>query len=83
MHLYVFIQGVFLFNLIQWSEIKYLDYRYPWPAHLFGWFSAMTTMVCIPVYAIWIWRKTPGDFQTVRNNFISQSIFQHRMKSDR
>lgn len=66
-------QGVFLFNLIQWSEIKYLDYRYPWPAHLFGWFSALTTMVCIPAYAIWIWRRTPGDFQTVSGQFLPLS----------
>ncbi|OXA62021.1 sodium- and chloride-dependent GABA transporter 1 [Folsomia candida] len=66
--------GVFLFNIIQWSEIKYLDYRYPWPAHLFGWFSAMTTMICIPAYAIWIWRRTPGDFQTKFNLLVRPQI---------
>lgn len=60
-----FLQGVFFFSLLQWSEIKYMDYRYPFVAHMFGWFTALTSMLCIPGYAIWLWRKTPGDFETV------------------
>lgn len=63
------LQGVFCFSLISWSEIKYMDYRYPFLAHLFGWFTALTSMLCIPGYAIWIWRKTPGDFETVSESF--------------
>ncbi|CAG7733170.1 unnamed protein product [Allacma fusca] len=56
--------GVFFFKMVQWSEITYLDYKYPWMAHAFGWFTALTSMLCIPGYAIYLWRKTPGDFQT-------------------
>jgi len=64
-------QGVFLFSLLQWSEITYLGYKYPWIAHMFGWFTALSSMLCIPVYAIYLWRKTPGDFQTVLRIYFS------------
>lgn len=56
--------GVFIFNLIQWTPIKYLGYEYPWWAHAFGWFTALSSMLCIPGYMIWLWRKTPGDNET-------------------
>ncbi|KAG5668178.1 hypothetical protein PVAND_016128 [Polypedilum vanderplanki] len=53
--------SVFIFNLVQWTPIKYLDYEFPWWAHAFGWFTALSSMLCIPGYAIWLWQKTPGD----------------------
>ncbi|XP_039299144.1 sodium- and chloride-dependent GABA transporter 1 [Nilaparvata lugens] len=56
--------GVFFFNLIQWQPVKYLDYEYPWWSHAFGWFTALSSMLCIPGYMMWIWMKTPGDFNT-------------------
>jgi len=56
--------GVFVFNLIQWTPIKYLDYEYPWWSHVFGWCTALSSMLCIPGYMIYIWMKTPGDFNT-------------------
>ncbi|KAF4532509.1 hypothetical protein B566_EDAN007624 [Ephemera danica] len=56
--------GVFIFNIIQWTPIKYLDYEYPWWSHCFGWVTALSSMLCIPGYMIWLWVKTPGDFQT-------------------
>lgn len=58
--------GVFLFNMIQWTPIKYLSYEYPLWSHCFGWFTALSSMLCIPGYMIWLWHKTPGDFSTVR-----------------
>lgn len=56
--------GVFLFQLISWTPIKYLDYEYPWWSHLIGWCTALTSMMCIPGYAMWLWWKTPGDNRT-------------------
>jgi solute carrier family 6 GABA transporter-like protein 1 len=53
--------GVFIFNLVQFTPVKYLDYEFPWWAHSFGWFTALSSMLCIPGYAIWLWNKTPGD----------------------
>ncbi|XP_059609663.1 sodium- and chloride-dependent GABA transporter 1 [Phlebotomus argentipes] len=53
--------GVFIFNLVQWTPIKYLDYEYPWWSHVFGWFTALSSMLCIPGYMIWLWMNTEGD----------------------
>lgn len=58
-------QSVFIFNIVQWTPIKYLDYEYPAWAHAFGWFSALSSMLCIPGYMLWLWVKTPGDRNTV------------------
>nr|CAD7429282.1 unnamed protein product [Timema monikensis] len=55
------IEGVFIFNIIQWTPIKYLDYEYPWWSHFLGWITALSSMLCIPGYMIYIWMKTPGD----------------------
>lgn len=58
-------QSVFIFNIIQWAPVKYLSYEYPLWSHVFGWFTALSSMLCIPGYMIWLWRKTPGDTATV------------------
>ncbi|XP_072402051.1 sodium- and chloride-dependent GABA transporter 1 [Diabrotica undecimpunctata] len=55
--------SVFVFNLIQWAPVKYLNYEFPLWAHLFGWTTALTSMLCIPGYMIYIWYVTPGDRQ--------------------
>lgn len=56
--------SVFFFNLVQWTPIKYLGYEYPGWAHVFGWFTALSSMLCIPGYMVWLWLKTPGDTDT-------------------
>ncbi|XP_055373627.1 sodium- and chloride-dependent GABA transporter 1 [Condylostylus longicornis] len=56
--------GVFIFNLVQWTPVKYLDYSFPWWAHVFGWFTALSSMLYIPGYMFWLWNKTPGDLAT-------------------
>ncbi|XP_033168255.1 sodium- and chloride-dependent GABA transporter 1 isoform X4 [Drosophila mauritiana] len=53
--------GVFFFNIVQWTPIKYLDYSYPWWAHAFGWFTALSSMLYIPLYMFWLWKRTPGE----------------------
>ncbi|XP_055316788.1 sodium- and chloride-dependent GABA transporter 1 [Sitodiplosis mosellana] len=55
---------VFFFNIVQWTPVKYLGYEYPAWAHAFGWFTALSSMLCIPGYMIWLWYKTPGDRDT-------------------
>ncbi|CAH2243698.1 sodium- and chloride-dependent GABA transporter 1 [Pararge aegeria] len=52
--------SVFIFNLVQWKPIKYMTYEYPWWSHAFGWFTALSSMLCIPGYMIYLWRVTPG-----------------------
>nr|CAI5855306.1 unnamed protein product [Callosobruchus analis] len=62
--------SVFVFNLVQWAPVKYLNYEFPLWAHLFGWVTALTSMLCIPGYMVWIWMKTPGDFQTKLHSLV-------------
>ncbi|CAK1546755.1 unnamed protein product [Leptosia nina] len=52
--------SVFIFNLVQWTPIKYMNYEYPWWSHAFGWFTALSSMLCIPGYMVYLWRVTPG-----------------------
>ncbi|XP_045456543.1 sodium- and chloride-dependent GABA transporter 1 [Melitaea cinxia] len=52
--------SVFIFNLVQWKPIKYMSYEYPWWSHAFGWFTALSSMLCIPGYMLYLWRVTPG-----------------------
>ncbi|KAJ8985874.1 hypothetical protein NQ317_006248 [Molorchus minor] len=56
--------SVFLFNLVQWEPVKYLNYEFPLWAHLFGWVTALSSMLCIPGYMVYLWYTTPGDTQT-------------------
>ncbi|KAL4712522.1 hypothetical protein ACJJTC_007538 [Scirpophaga incertulas] len=58
--------SVFIFNLVQWTPIKYMNYEYPWWSHAFGWFTALSSMLCIPGYMVYLWRVTPG---TTREKF--------------
>ncbi|KFB48974.1 AGAP000493-PA-like protein [Anopheles sinensis] len=73
-------KGVFFFNIVQWTPIKYLGYSYPLWAHAFGWFTALSSMLCIPGYMIWLWRNTPGDRANVSSYYLILLIrpFAHR-----
>lgn len=67
-NLLYFFQGVFIFNLVQYTPVKYMNYEYPIWAHVFGWFTAFSSMLCIPGYMIYAWLTTPGDTATVKLN---------------
>ncbi|XP_054168846.1 sodium- and chloride-dependent GABA transporter 1-like [Oppia nitens] len=54
--------GVFMFSLVQYQPLTYMDYDYPWWGELIGWFLALSSMLCIPGYAVYIYFNTPGDF---------------------
>uniref|UniRef100_A0A224Z886 Transporter n=1 Tax=Rhipicephalus zambeziensis TaxID=60191 RepID=A0A224Z886_9ACAR len=56
--------GVFVFSLVQYRPLKYIDYVYPWWGQLVGWILALSTMLCIPGYAIYKFIVTPGDLRT-------------------
>ncbi|CAA98519.2 Transporter [Caenorhabditis elegans] len=57
--------GVLLFGLIKYQPLRIDAYNYDYPVwgHIFGWFLSLSSMLCIPGYAIWIWFKTPGTVQ--------------------
>ncbi|CAH1643972.1 unnamed protein product [Spodoptera littoralis] len=62
--------SVFIFNLVQWKPIKYMNYEYPWWSHAFGWFTALSSMLCIPGYMVYLWRVTPGTWQEKFNKIV-------------
>ncbi|XP_052753085.1 sodium- and chloride-dependent GABA transporter 1 [Galleria mellonella] len=62
--------SVFIFNLVQWKPIKYMNYEYPWWSHAFGWFTALSSMLCIPGYMVYLWRTTPGTRQEKFNTIV-------------
>ena len=51
-----------IFSLAKYERIKLPGYEYPVWAELIGWFLALSSMLCIPVYAIYKWTVTPGTF---------------------
>ncbi|KAK3746280.1 hypothetical protein QZH41_016528 [Actinostola sp. cb2023] len=52
--------GIFFFSISQWSGVTYGTYKYPNWAEFVGWLIALSSMSCIPGFAIYqIWH-TPG-----------------------
>ncbi|XP_064487151.1 sodium- and chloride-dependent GABA transporter 1-like isoform X2 [Ornithodoros turicata] len=56
--------GVFVFSLVQYKPLKYIDYVYPVWGQFIGWVLALSSMLCIPGYAVYKFLVTPGDFRT-------------------
>jgi hypothetical protein len=55
-----------IFSLVKYERIRLPDYTYPLSSELIGWFLALSSMICIPVYAIYKWVITEGTFTEVR-----------------
>ncbi|XP_064011723.1 sodium- and chloride-dependent betaine transporter-like isoform X2 [Pogoniulus pusillus] len=56
--------AVFLFSLIKYKPLKYNNsYVYPAWGYVVGWMMALSSMVCIPLYAIFIFLKTKGPLK--------------------
>lgn len=59
-------QAVFLFSLIKYTPLKYNNfYMYPPWGYVVGWLMALSSMVCIPLFAIFILLKTKGPLKQV------------------
>ncbi|KAK8720996.1 hypothetical protein OTU49_012984 [Cherax quadricarinatus] len=50
---------VFMFNVIMWAPPKYVDYEFPMWTHFIGWLMALSSMTCIPGYAIYKFVTSP------------------------
>ncbi|RWS30566.1 sodium- and chloride-dependent GABA transporter 1-like protein [Leptotrombidium deliense] len=57
--------GVFIYSLVQYRNLSYLDYVYPWWGEFIGWLLALSSMLCIPGYALYLYLITPGTFDQV------------------
>ncbi|KAI1724985.1 sodium:neurotransmitter symporter family domain-containing protein [Ditylenchus destructor] len=54
--------GTMIFGLVKYQPVRMAAYNYdfPWWGHVFGWFLSLSSMLCIPLYAIYIWIVTEG-----------------------
>jgi len=50
--------SVFLFYVIKFEKLKYVDYEYPWWGHFIGGLLAASSMACVPAYMAYVvWRQ--------------------------
>ena len=56
------LQFVFVFSLVQYVRPVYMSYTYPLWGELLGWGLALSSMLAVPVYALWaLWRTFCRD----------------------
>ncbi|XP_039403249.1 sodium- and chloride-dependent betaine transporter-like isoform X1 [Mauremys reevesii] len=56
--------ATFLFSLIKYTPLKYNNwYVYPLWGYALGWLMALSSMICIPLYVIFILLKTRGSLK--------------------
>lgn len=58
-------QFIFVFSIITYEDLRTEDYIYPkWSIHI-GWMMTMSSLMCIPLYMVYMFIKTPGSWQEV------------------
>ncbi|XP_048356299.1 sodium- and chloride-dependent betaine transporter-like isoform X1 [Sphaerodactylus townsendi] len=56
--------ATFLFSLIRYTPLKYNNvYEYPTWGIAVGWLMALSSMICIPLYVVYILLKTKGSLK--------------------
>lgn len=80
--------GVFLFSMVQYKTLDYIGYKYPWWGEFIGWLLGLSSMLCIPGYAIYKFSVTPGTFRERMKNLcrpdidIDEEIRQRKLKEE-
>ena len=54
-----------MFGLINYEPLKYHEYEYPMWVNLVGLLVAASSILCIPVTALWLIIRTPGSLKQV------------------
>lgn len=55
------ILAILVFSFIKYKPLKYDDYDYPVGGQILGWCMALSSILCVPVCAIWQLYKAKGD----------------------
>lgn len=56
-----------VFGLAKYEPLRIDAYNYDYPlwGHIFGWFLSLSSMLCIPVYGVYVWVITDGTTSQV------------------
>lgn len=55
--------GVFIFSMVQYKPLTYIGYVYPWWGEFIGWLLGLSSMLCIPSYALYKYYTATGTFR--------------------
>ena len=55
-----------IFGFVMYAPLEYDTYVYPWWANLIGWCIALSSILCMPIVAIYKLLTTPGSLKEVR-----------------
>lgn len=56
---------MFVYSVVQYKPLKYMEYEYPWWGELIGWGMALSSILVMPGYAIYLIAVTPGTMHQV------------------
>ncbi|KAH3883274.1 sodium-dependent dopamine transporter-like [Dreissena polymorpha] len=62
----MFLLFIMIFGLVTYTPLEYGDYTYPWQANFIGWCIALSSILCIPGFAIYQFTTVKG---TLRERF--------------
>ncbi|KAL4223499.1 hypothetical protein ACF0H5_016970 [Mactra antiquata] len=57
----VFLLFIMIFGVVNYAPLEYDTYVYPWQANFIGWCIALSSILCIPGFAIFQFLRTPGS----------------------
>nr|WLN44340.1 NTT8 [Sinonovacula rivularis] len=63
----IFILFIICFGIINYTPVTYDEYVYPWPANLIGWCIALSSVLCIPGFALYQMTTVKG---TIKERFL-------------
>jgi len=63
---------VFIFYLVDFTPLTYLDYHYPWWGHFIGLLLALSSMICVPAYMVYMVSRQEGTLMEKLRATIAQ-----------
>ncbi|CAL8129654.1 unnamed protein product [Orchesella dallaii] len=58
----VFILIIFIFSFFSYEELNTAEYQYPKWSIIVGWMLTLSSIICVPIYIIYMFIRTPGSF---------------------
>ena len=56
---------MFVFSVVKYEPFVYMNYQYPVWGERIGWMMALSSIIVIPGYAIYLFIVTPGNVRQV------------------